>query len=257
MSLSEFALRFIENLEYNKNAQSLRLSVVNIEDFPEIVAFYSKALETNTWFGTRMHSKKLQSFFSDALMASEMLWLKLTLGGETVGFSALIQDGDFLCSDETLISTAFQGRGIGTIYFRALCYVARQLQKPIYGDIVYSKHNRIIARVFADEFGLVPIGFVLTRTRQRSPLVMVRIATQESLRDLSRYEQMRLISDAIYKENVRLKGSSKTCVGFNNDTNTPMFLDDQEMISCLLTHKDKTEIRSVSCLLECLKLQVS
>ena len=254
--LSDFVLRFEEHLKNKKEFQPLAVSVVNSDDLPEIVSFYGKAFEANQWFGTRLRSKSLWSFFSDTLVAPEILWLKLILGGETVGFSALIEDGGFLYSDETLISTAFQGRGIGTIYFRALCDVAQQQQKPIYGDIVYSKHSRIIARVFADEFGLVPIGFVVTRTRQQSPLAMVRIATQKSLRDSNRYEQVRSISDAIYKKNYELIGSSKKCVGFNIETNTPMLLDDKELISYLLNKNDQTEVVSISCLLELIKLQI-
>lgn len=255
--LSDFAIRFEEYSKNKKNSQSLLVSSVNTDDLPEIVRFYGEAFEANRWFGTRLGFRNLWSFFSDALMSPEMLWLKLTSGGETAGFSALIEDGDFLYSDETLISTAFQGRGIGTIYFRALCNVARQQQKPIYGDIVFSKHSRVIARVFADEFGLVPIGFVLTRTRQQSPLAMVRIATQKSLQGLNRYEQLRLISDAIREKNDELRDSSKMCVGFNHDTNTPILLDDRECISYLLAQNDKTEVRSVACLLELLKLQIS
>jgi predicted GNAT superfamily acetyltransferase len=254
--LSEFAFHFAEYFKSNKNSQSLSVSTVEGDDLPEIVSFYDEAFKNNRWFGTQMGSKSLWVFFSDALMTPEILWLKLTSGDETVGFSALIEDGDFLYSDETLISTACQGRGIGTIYFRGLCNVARQQEKPIYGDIIYSKHSRVIARVFAAEFGLVPIGFVLSPTSRQSPLVMVRIATQKSLQNFNKYEQVRVISDAIYKKNAELKGSSKKCVGFNHDTNTPMLLDDQESVSYLLRQNDQTEVRPVACLLELIKLQI-
>ena len=255
--LSDFALHFAEHLQNNKHSKSLSVSSVKTDDLPEIVHFYDEAFKSNRWFGTQLGSKSLWSFFSDALMAPDILWLKLSSGDETIGFSALIEDGDFLYSDETLISNAFQGRGIGTIYFRGLCHVAQQRQKPIYGDIVYSKHSRVIARVFADEFGLVPIGFVLTWTRQQSPLAMVRIATQKSLQNLNRHEQIRFISDAIYKKNDELRGCSKKCVGFNYDTNTPILLDDQELIHYLLATNDETEVRPVACLLELIKLQIS
>lgn len=255
--LSDFALRFEEYVNNKLNLDSLSLSPVDIDDMTEIVNFYSEAFIKHRWFGTRAGSRSLQSFFSDSLTSPGILWLKLESGGATAGFSALIEDGDFLYSDETLISDAFQGRGIGTIYFRALCAVARQQQKPIYGDIVYSKHSRVIARVFAHEFGLVPIGFVLTRTRQNSPLVMVRIATQKSLQHLSQCEQTRLISDAIHEKNNELRTSSTKCVGFNHDTNVPILIDDQELMSYLLTQNDPTEVRPVACLLESIKLQIA
>jgi predicted GNAT superfamily acetyltransferase len=255
-SLSSFAINFEHYFHDNKNNLPLAVSPVEIEGLPEIVKFYEEAYKSNRWFGTQMGSRNIRNFFSDALMAPKILWLKLTSDGQTAGFSALFEDGDFLYSDETLISPAFQGRGIATIYFRALCEVAQQQQKSIYGDIIYSKHTRVITRIFADEFGLVPIGFVLARIKQQSPLVMVRVATQKSLQDLNRYDQVRLISDAIYKNNNELKGSSQKCIGFNHDTNTPMLLDDQEVISYLLTQSDQTEVRPVACLLELIKLQL-
>lgn len=255
--LSKFALQFDEYLQNEKNNLPLSVFQVTPDGLPEIVNFYDEAFKTNRWFGTQMGSKSLWSFFSDALMEPKILWLKLTSGDETVGFSALIEDGGFIYSDETLISPAFQGRGIATMYFRALCNVAQQQQISIYGDILYSKHSRVIARIFTDEFGFVPIGFTLTRTKQQSPLAMVRIATQKSLHGLNRYEQIRSISDAIYKQNNDLRGMTKKCIGFNHATNMPMFLDDQEFISYLLEQHDQTEVKAVSCLLELIKLQIS
>ncbi len=254
--LSEFALRFEEYFHNRRNSKSLSIAPVTAGGLSEIVSFYDEAFKANRWFGTQLGAKSLWDFFSDGLKAPEIRWLKLISGGETAGFSALVEDGNFIYSDETLISNAFQGCGIGTLYFRALCKVAQQQQKPIYGDIVYSRHSRVIARVFAGEFGLVPIGFVLIWTRRQLPLAMVRIATQETLQDLSGYEQVRLISDAIYKTNDELRGSSRRCVGFNCDTNTPMLLDDPKLISCLLEKSDQTEVRSVAALLELIKLQM-
>ena len=256
VSLSEFSMCFVEYFQRTEHMHSLSVSPVTIEGIEEIVQFYDEAFKSLRWFGTQMGSKTLENFFCESLLRQDMLWLKLVSGNDTVGFSALVEDGEFLYSDETLISTAFQGRGIGTIYFRVLCDVAKQLQKPIYGDIVYSKSSRVIARVFVDEFGLVPIGLVLTRTRQQLPLAMVRIATQQSLQDLSVYERTRSISDAIYRANSELRGGSKKCVGFNHDTNVPMLLDDPELIYCLLAQSDQTNVGPVACLLELVKLQI-
>lgn len=254
--ITEFASLFERHFKHNNNSRSLAVSSVHIDDIEKVVNFYDAAFRSNRWFGTQLGSKSLHRFFEEALIAPDMTWLKLSINGSVVGFSALIEDGDFIYSDETLISDAFQGRGIATIYFRALCHVARQHQKPIYGDIIYSRHSRVIARVFASEFGLVPIGFVLTRTKQSSPLVMVRIATQRTLQNLSTYEKLRLIADAAFKKNDELGDSQRKCVGFNYDTNTHLFLDDQELIRHLLDQNDQTEIGSIACLLELIKIQL-